>query len=82
MTHEEAVWEILASRRNVGATLRQVVVNVKYRTGEAQAKKRALGTLRSLQSDGQLTVVGDRWFLTPKGYKRAKGSAQGAVWQE
>lgn len=80
MTNEEAVFEILAHGRNVGTTLDSVWRNVSYRTEDKQAKKRSLEILRKLESDGELTAVGDMWFLTPAGYRRAKGSQRKAEW--
>ncbi|RLB54999.1 MAG: hypothetical protein DRI90_19790 [Deltaproteobacteria bacterium] len=80
MTNEQAVFEVLAYRRNVGTTLNAVWRNVAYRTKNKQAKKRALAILRKLESDGELTSVGEWWFLTPAGAKRAKGSQLAAVW--
>ncbi len=79
MTHDEAVMETLAYRRNVGATLAQVRTNVAYRTKD-RSRKRAREILDALVADGQLTRVGDKWFLTSSGYKRAKGSALKATW--
>jgi hypothetical protein len=81
MTAEEAAFEVLASTRNVGATLKQVGTNIAYRTKDKSQKKRALEILEALATDGQLVSVGDKWFLTPKGAKRAKGSARRAEWE-
>ncbi len=80
MTNEQAVFEVLAYRRNVGTKLGEASNNVAYRTKQKQAKKRALEILRKLESDGELTSVGERWFLTPAGYRRAKGSQLPAAW--
>lgn len=81
MTLQEAVLETLAYRRNVGATLAQVCSNVAYRTKD-RSKKRPLKILEGMEADGQLVRVGDKWFLTASGYKRAKGSALRADWQD
>lgn len=82
MTNEEAGFEVLAYRRNVGATLDKVWRNIAYRTGDEHPKARAMEILRRLESDGELTSVGDRWFLTPAGRKRARGSAIEATWAD
>ncbi len=80
MTNEQAVFEVLAGDSNVGTTLNSAWRNVSYRTKDKQAKKRTLEILRALERDGELTSVGDRWFLTPAGSKRVKGSQRGAEW--
>jgi hypothetical protein len=81
MTDEEAAFEMIALRRNVGATLKQVHENVMYRT-KVRKEKRAREILEALEADGELVTVGDKWFLTSSGYKRAKGSAVPAVWED
>lgn len=81
MTHEEAVFEVLAYRRNVGATLDEVLANVGYRVAGTPARNRVLQTLQNLVIEGELFAVGGTWFLTPSGYKKARGTALEPEWQ-
>ena len=80
MTNEEAVFEVLSYRRNVGTTLDEAWRGVAYRTKDKQAKKRTLEILRKLEGDGELTSVDERWFFTPAAYKRARGRKLDAEW--
>jgi len=80
MTHEEAVFEVLAYRRNVGVTHEEVWRSAQWRTKDKKAKKWTLEILHQLERDGELTTVGERWFFTPAGYKRAKGQQLPAGW--
>jgi hypothetical protein len=81
MTHEEAAFEAIAFRRNVGVTFHEVHTNVRYRTKDKD-KKRTQQILETLEADNDLVRVGDKWFLTSSGYKRAKGSPLRAEWQQ
>lgn len=71
---------MLASQRNVGATLKQVRVNIAYRTKE-KSPKLAREIIEALEADGQLFRVGDRWFFTAAGRRHARGHARPAEWQ-
>jgi hypothetical protein len=80
MTHDQAVLDALAYRRNVGATLESVWRHVAYQTKDEQAKQRTLATLKRLEREGVLSQVGETWFFTPAGYQRAKGEQRPATW--
>jgi len=82
MTREEAVFKLLSYQRNVGATLDDVWGSVAWRFKNKPTRKSLLKILRKLERDGELTTVGEKWFFTPVGYKRAKGEQQPAQWTD
>lgn len=81
MTLEQLILEALAYRRHVGASLGDIRSYVGIREETKHAASEDLAVLRRLEEAGSLVKVGKNWFLTPKGYKRASGSALEARWR-
>jgi hypothetical protein len=81
MTLEQLILEALAYRRHVGASLGDIRSYVGIREDTRHAASDDLAVLRRLEEAGSLVKVGKNWFLTPKGYKGASGSALEARWR-
>jgi len=80
-TIEEAVFSVLSIHRNVGTTHDQAWRSVHFRTKDKQAKKQTLAVFKKLESEGELTSVGDKWFFTSAGYKKCvKASPMRPEW--
>ena len=81
MTHDDNVFAALAFRRNVGATQKDIRSYLTFREEPKRTPKDDLKSLKAFEEKGIVAKVADTWFLTPEGYKQAKGSALAAEWQ-
>lgn len=81
MAHEDDVFAALAYRRNVGATPSEIRAYLGLREEPKRSKTDDLKALQLFEKQGIVLKVGEAWFLTSQGYRRAKGSALRAEWQ-
>ncbi len=81
MDHDDSVFSALAYRRNVGATMGDIRTFLRFHEDPKRTAKDDLRSLKSFEESGLVAQVEERWFLTPEGYKRAKGDALKAEWQ-
>jgi hypothetical protein len=81
MTYDEIVFEALAYHRNFGVRLGDIRGYAVAREAEKHTAKDDRAALRRLQEAGKVVQVGERWFLTPEGFKQVKGTARDAQWQ-
>jgi hypothetical protein len=76
--HDELVFQALSFLRNLGADERDVR---RYVRGQARSGvKDDRASLGRLEQAGDVRQVGERWFLTPQGARRARGHAVPAGW--
>lgn len=81
MTHDDLVFEALAYRRNVGTSLSDLRKYLQFRELTSHTAEDDLEALRRFEDAGKLVEVSEKWFLTPDGYKQAKGRALKPEWQ-
>ncbi len=82
MAHDDVVFSALAYQRNRGADLEAVRRFVSSREARAGSTAKDERSLARLAAQGTAFQVGERWFLTPAGHKRAKGHALPGEWQD
>jgi hypothetical protein len=76
MTYDEIVFEALAYQRNFGVRLGDIRAYAFSREAEKHTAKDDRAALRRLEEAGKVVQVGERWFLTPEGFKQVKGTAR------
>jgi hypothetical protein len=79
--HDDLVFEALTYRRNLGADLTSIRAYVKFRETRKRSTKNDQAALTRLEKAGKITQVGQKWFLTRKGLKLARGPAMKPEWQ-
>jgi len=75
------ILEALAYRRHVGASLGEIRSYVGIREETKHPPRDDLAVLRRLEETGNLVKVGKKWFLSPRGYKEARGASLEARWR-
>ncbi len=81
MAHEDVVFSALAHWRNRGVDskgIRAFVRSRETRAGNLAKDERAVGRLAKQQLAFR---IGVRWYLTPTGYKQARGHAAPGAWE-
>lgn len=81
MKRKELVLSALAYRRHTGASLGDIRSIVSLGLGAKGPLREDRAILSVLESEGTVYKVGKRWFLTPEGYKAAKGPALSPEWE-
>lgn len=79
--HDDLIFEALVYHRNVGASLSELHEHLEWRQSAPQTKEDYLSALGRLEAAGRIFEVDEKWFLTPDGYKQAKGKALEPEWQ-
>lgn len=78
--HDQLVFEVLSYYRNLGADLTEV-----RRYAASRARRRGTrhdqASLHRLERAGDVRQVGERWFLTSQGARRARGNALRPGWR-
>jgi hypothetical protein len=78
--HDELVFQALAFRRNLGASQREIRKHVAWEGKRKSGVKDDRASLGRLEQAGDVRQVGERWFLTPQGARRARGNAVPPGW--
>ena len=78
--HDELVFKALSFYRNVGADLDEVRRHLPPRA-RRKGTRQDQASLRRLERAGDVRQVGERWFLTSQGAKRARGNALWPDWR-
>ena len=81
MTRKALVRARLAYRRHTGASLGDIRSIVSLGLGAKGPLREDRAILSGLENEGTVYKVGKRWFLTPEGYKAAKGAALSPEWE-
>ena len=76
MTYDAIVFEAPAYHRNFGVRLGDIRGYASSREAETHTAKDDRAALRRLEDAGEVVQDGERWFLTPEGFKQDKGRAR------
>lgn len=70
---DQLIFEAMAYHRNLGSTLKSIRTQVRFPKSQKVGVKSYRMALAQLAQSGQIKQVGESWFLTPAGLKKARG---------